>query len=97
MLSFGKKSAGFWANHPAEHGIEFNVVMAVRAHASANQFRPFAFAPPSAVQRGRTIAEAKGAAIIIFDSSQAGGARLTCGPVTASVTRFCPPRASAAR
>ena len=41
-FSFGCKSAAIRANHPAEHGILFDVVMATVVHSKRQQiFRPF--------------------------------------------------------
>jgi hypothetical protein len=39
------------ANHPAEHGIIFSVIMATRAHSSPGIVRPFAFTWRAAVNR----------------------------------------------
>ena len=58
-------------DHPAEHGIEFDVVLATRltrARHDLRPFRPFAArrAIPAGTKRGSKITDRQGPAIIIF-------------------------------
>jgi hypothetical protein len=57
-------------NHPAEHGIEFDVVMAIPAHTSAEIKAVFPL--PTAVKGKLKLAEKREVATVIFRLVQSG-------------------------